>query len=124
MKEEVKRWIRLSSDDLNSAQVNFDNKQYYVCAFLCQQSVEKALKAFLIKNTNKLIKIHDLVILGEKTNLPKNLLEKCDKLSGVYLDTRYGDLEGKPPSEKFDKNISAEFLNTAKEVLQWLKKNI
>lgn len=124
MKEEVKRWLKLAKDDLKSAQVNLKNKQYYVCAFLCQQSVEKALKSLLIKKTGKLIKIHDLLILGNKVDLPEHLLEKCDKLNGVYLDARYGDLGGNLPSKKFKKKNSSEFLNTAKEVLKWSERNI
>lgn len=124
MKEEVKRWLRLAKDDLDSAQVNFNNKQYYVCAFLCQQSVEKALKGSLIKKTGKLLKIHDLVILGKKVNLPEDILQKCDELNNVYLDARYGDLGGKLPSQKFKKLNSSKFLEIANEVLKWLEKNI
>ena len=124
MKTEVKRWLKLANDDLKSAQVNLKNKQYYVCAFLSQQCVEKALKSLLIKKTGKLIKIHDLVMLGKKVDLPELLLEKCDKLNAVYLDARYGDLGGALPSKKFKKRSSSDFLNTAKEVLKWSEKNI
>ncbi len=122
MKEEVRRWLRLAEDDLKSAQASFDNKQYYVCAFLCQQSVEKGLKALIIKKTGQLIKIHDLVILGKKINLPQELLDKCDQLNGVYLDTRYVDMGGILPSEKFKKSNTIQFLRTCNEVLKWLKK--
>ena len=122
MKEEVKRWMRIAKDDLKSAQANFDNKQYYVCVFLSQQSVEKALKAAVIKKTSQLIKIHDLVILGKKVNLPEGLLQKCDELNNVYLDTRYGDIGGKLPSQKFKKSNSVRFLHIAKEVVKWLEK--
>lgn len=124
MREEVKRWIRLAKDDLKSAQANFNNKQYYVCVFLSQQSVEKALKALIIKKTNRLIKIHDLVILGKKIDLPEGLLQKCDELSNVYLDTRYGDIGGRLPSQKFKKPNSLRFLNIAKEIVKWLEKRI
>src|SRR3989338_1044535 len=121
MKEETIKWMKLAKDDLKSAQVNFDTKQYYVCSFLCQQSVEKALKASLIKKTGKLIKIHDLIVLGNKVDLPAKLSKKSDKLNSVYLDARYGDLGGKLPSKKFNKKISLKFLNTAKEVLKWVE---
>jgi HEPN domain-containing protein len=124
MKEEVSKWLKLAKDDLKSAKVNFKSKQYYVCSFLCQQSAEKALKALLIKKIGKLIKIHDLIVLGNKVDLPENLSKKCDKLNSVYLDARYGDLGGKLPSKKFNKKISLEFLNTAKELLKWVEKSI
>lgn len=122
MKEEVHRWMKLAKDDLTSAKTNFNNKVYYICVFLCQQSVEKGLKSRLLKKTGKLIKIHDLVILGKKVDLPDELLQKCDELNNVYLDTRYGDVGGKLPSKKFKKPNSIRFLNIAKEVLKWLEK--
>lgn len=122
--EEVKRWLRLAEDDLKSAQVNLDNRQYYVCVFLSHQGAEKALKAALIKKTGKLIKTHDLVFLGKKVEVPATILEKCDRLNGVYIDTRYGDIGGKLPSEKFNKIRALEFLNMSEEVAAWLKNNI
>jgi len=115
--EEVKRWLRLAEDDLKSAQVNFDNQQYYACVFLSHQSAEKALKAALIKKTGELLKIHDLVFLGEKVGAPDAILERCDRLNGVYIDARYGDIGGKSPSEKFDRTLSRDFLNMSKEVV-------
>jgi HEPN domain-containing protein len=124
MKEEIARWRRLSEDDFNSAKINFDNKLYYVCAFLCQQSVEKALKCVLLKKSKRIIKIHDLIILGKKVNLPSDILQKCEALNAVYLETRYVDFEDQIPSKKFDKTAASEFLDTAKEVLKWLEKNI
>lgn len=124
MKEEVNRWLQLAKDDLKSAKVNFKNGQYYVSVFLCQQSVEKSLKALHLEKYGEIIKIHDLNILGQKVDLPENLLELCDKLNGVYIDSRYGDVGGKLPSKKFTKKNSSEFLKTADEVMKWLKKKI
>ena len=124
IKEEVKKWLRMAKDDLDSAKVNFDNGKYYVCVFLCQQAVEKGLKALLIKKTGSLLKIHDLIILGRKVNLPEGILNECDKINAIYLDARYGDIGGKIPSEKFDKAISSEFLKSSREILKWLKQNI
>lgn len=114
----------MAKDDLNSAKSNFKNKKYYICALLSQQSAEKALKALLIKKTKKLIKIHDLVILGRKVNLKKDLLKKCEQLSKVYIETRYGSIGEKVPSQKFKKNNSLKYLKIAKEVITWVGKNI
>ena len=122
--EEVERWWKLAKDDLKSAKINYKTKQYYVCVFLCQQAVEKGLKALLIKKTNELIKIHDLIILGRKVDLPEDILALCDRLNSVYTDTRYGDVGMDLPSKRFNKDNSNEFLNLTQEILKWLKKNI
>ncbi|MEK6872951.1 MAG: HEPN domain-containing protein [Nanoarchaeota archaeon] len=123
MREEVERWIKMAKDDFDSARSNFENKKYYVCAFLSQQAAEKALKAILLEKTKKIIKIHNLVILGRKVNLPNDLLDKCKLLSIAYLETRY-ELGNKIPSEKFSEENSLKYLNIAKEILSWVEKNI
>ncbi len=124
MREEVERWMNLAKDDLASADVILHTKKYYVSIFLCQQSVEKGLKAILIHKTGSLLKIHDLVLLGKKVGIPPHLLKKCERLSAVYLDTRYGDIGGKLPSEKFNETLALEFLAISQEVVTWVEKSI
>ena len=41
--EEFERWLKQADADLRSAKYNFRGKEYSTCAFLCQQSAEKAL---------------------------------------------------------------------------------
>lgn len=124
MKEEVKRWWRMAKDDLSSARSNFKNRKYYVCAFLSQQAVEKALKAILLEQKKELIRIHDLVILGKEVGLQKDFLEKCEQLSRVYIETRYGGIGNYVPSEKFTKQNSSDYLKIAEDILKWAKRNI
>ena len=124
MKAEVNRWIKMARDDLDSARSNYKNKKYYVCAFLSQQTVEKALKAVIIKKTNQLIKIHDLVILGRKAGLNYDLIKKSEQLSSVYIETRYGVVGSRVPSQKFNRKNSEEFLKIAEEILKWAGKSI
>ncbi len=124
MKEEIKRWIGLAKDDFKSAEINFNNKRYYVCVFLSQQSAEKILKAVLISKTGKLIKTHDLFFIARKVDAPENILKMCEKLNNVYLDARYGDVGGKLPSKKFNMKNSIELLKHAEEILKWSKQNI
>ena len=121
--EEVGIWIKIAKDDLDSAESNIKSGKHYVSAFLSQQAVEKALKALLLKNQKIIIRIHDLVILGRKVNLPKDLLNKCEELSRVYIETRYGAANG-IPSQKFKKEDSLKYFSIAKEVLSWVEKNI
>ena len=55
-------------------------------------------------------------------DLPKPLLEECERISKVYIESRYGLLDNEIPSEKFKKNDALEFMNIAKEVLEWTRK--
>jgi len=121
---EVGGWLKMGEDDFSSAAVNFDNGKYYVCSYLCHQCVEKALKALMIKKNKEFVKTHDLVYLAEKVGLPKELIGSCDKLSLVFIETKYGTIAGGIPSEIFSKRDSEKHLKYADEVLGWIKKNI
>jgi len=105
MREEVKRWWNRAKDDLEKAQILFDNKKYDGTTFFCQQSVEKTLKALLLKEKNKIKKIHDLTQLGNDVNLPKNLADYCKELTLSYIYSRYPDIE----EESDIKSISKKF---------------
>ena len=120
MKEEVKRWIEKSEDDLRKAKDNFNLKNYDLSSFLCQQSIEKMLKALLIEKTGKFPKIHDLLKLGELSNIDKILLEKCESLNSVYIETRYPDIS----NEEYTSEESKEDIKTAESIIKWAKKNI
>ena len=124
MKEEVKRWWAQSEADFKSARNNFSHGDYYVASLLCQQAVEKALKALYLKKFNELKKIHNLVILAKDLKLPKELISKCDKLNPIYINTRYPDASGDLPYEKYNEDKSQDDLKTAGDILQWLRKKI
>lgn len=65
MKEEIKNWIEQSEHDLGTAEILLKETRLADAAFYCQQAVEKALKALMLKRTNSIRKIHDLVQLGK-----------------------------------------------------------
>jgi len=121
---EFRNWYEQAEADLRTAENSFRSGDYYASVFWCQQAVEKSLKSLIMKNSGKLVRIHDLVSLGRMVKLPKNLLDKCKLLSAVYVETRYGIVDEEIPARKFGKKDSSEFLSIAEEVLKWLKKKI
>ena len=92
--------------------------------FIVNKSVEKSLKAILIKREGKLLKIHDLVILGRKTNLPNEFLKKISGLNSAYTEARYGISINKTPAELFSKKEALDFLNMTKEIITWAENQI
>jgi len=122
MIEESKMWLKQAEADLKTARNSLKSKDYYASAFWCQQSTEKCLKAVIIKKDRILVKIHDLVILGRKAGIPEDLLLKCEKLSKVYIESRYGMLDSEIPAKKFTMKNVSDFLKISKEVLKWAKK--
>jgi len=123
MKEEIGRWKDQADADLKSAKNSLKSKDYYLAAFMCQQSAEKILKALFLKKHNELRRIHDLAYFAKKLELSENLIAKCEELSKVYIETRYPDIGGgEIPAKKFSKGDAEKFLKIAKEVLKCVKK--
>ena len=93
--EEVSEWLRYSQTDLNSA--NFLLQMYpmpiEVICYHCQQSAEKALKAFLLANDKKIIKTHDLRFLQNECGAIdkdfSSLSEYCSMLTVYGVESRY-----------------------------------
>lgn len=123
MREESKNWIIQAEADLKAAKNSLKSKDYHASIFWSQQAAEKCLKGFIIEKRSELFKIHDLVILGKKAGLPDEILSKCDKLSKVYIESRYGVLD-EIPAEKFSREDAESFLLISEEILGWVKKKI
>ena len=65
--DETKQWLQIAGEDLKSAEVLLQASPPLLkqALFSCQQTVEKALKAFLVSNDRPFGKIHDLDALGK-----------------------------------------------------------
>lgn len=122
--EEYRKWIEQAKHDLKIAEYNLNGNFFDSCIFYCQQTVEKSLKSLIIKKQGKLLKIHDLVILGRKVNLPNSFFEKISKLNSAYLSSRYEISLDKIPAELFSKQEALEFLKLSKEVIKWVETQV
>ncbi len=125
MRRETEMWWRQAEDDLKNAHKNLDMGGYYLVVFLCQQAVEKGLKAyfFKIRNTGPGT-THSLVYLATETNLPQKFFKFLRKLMPQFVTTRYPDAAYGVPSELYDKSIASEYLQETDEVMQWLRSKI
>ena len=103
----TKSWFIKARDDLFTAQVLFDSKHERVwpqTAFLCQQSIEKAMKGHLVSIGKRPGKTHDLKRLADeiceagtsieiiKSNYPE--WEAIEKFAVLY---RYPGAENVSP---------------------------
>ena len=123
MQGETKKWWEQAKDDLEKAAILLENKKYDGAAFFSQQAAEKALKALYLKKFNAIRKVHDLVFLSKKLNLPKDVIEKCDMLSKIYTETRYPAYDI-IPAKSFTKSDGEELLNIASEVIGWIREKL
>lgn len=125
MRKEVQNWPDQAADDFDSAEFTFQGKRYYVAAFLCQQAVEKALKAlFLSERRGEVPQSHSLIYLATNTSTPKNFYSFLRELTPKYVDTRYPDAAVDLPSRIYDEQNTGVLLEKSREVLQWIRKRL
>lgn len=90
--KDVKSWLEASLYDLQTARVLLKSRRYIYVLFMCQQSLEKLLKAHVTAQTKEFPpRIHNLARLAELTNLEFSQEEKVllERLSLYYLQSRY-----------------------------------
>lgn len=100
-----------------------ESGRYLYVLFTCQQSVEKILKALVVKNTKSFPpKIHDLVKLINiaQINIETEQKEFLAKLNYYYLETRYPK-ELSEISKQIKKDTALTFYNNTNKILKCLK---
>jgi len=92
MRKEVKEWWKQALKDLDSAEKNLNIGEFYLTAFLCQQSVEKSLKALYIHKLKESPgATHSLIFLGKEVGIPEGYYSTLRRLSPDFVITRYPD---------------------------------
>ena len=123
MEQDVKYWVDLSRYDIETAKAMLASGRYLYVLFTCQQSIEKMLKALVVKNTGSFPpQIHDLVKLVSiaKIDIETEQKEFLAKLNYYYLETRY-PRELSEISKQIKKDAALDFYNNTKKILRWLK---
>ncbi|MDF9406760.1 MAG: HEPN domain protein [Pelotomaculum sp. PtaB.Bin013] len=72
-REKVQEWLAISDEDLDVANLCYKNYKFLHCAFMCQQAVEKILKACITALDEYPDPIHDLYILAQDAEIAELL---------------------------------------------------
>jgi HEPN domain-containing protein len=125
LEKRVSYWIKQAKEDLKTARIMFHTRRWKYAIFMCQQSIEKYLKAiYMNKNEEFPPRIHNLFRLAEmidKELFSENDLEFFSELSLYYIESRYPeDIEKIKEINKRGK--AKEILKKTGEVFKWLKK--
>ena len=123
--DEVRHWLDIGDGDLAIARhvAEAPDLPTTVGCFLCQQAVEKYLKASLLFNGERPPRTHNLLYLLELTGpfLPvlDTFKEQLARLSPFAIEGRY-PITGDPPPNALLK----EFIDVAAEIGELLKSEI
>jgi len=92
----AKKWLVNAEDDIRWCEASLTGGVWHGACFSAQQSVEKALKAFLLSQGKTIHKIHDLGALLESCRAIdpsfESIRETVLPLVDYYLQTRYPDM--------------------------------
>ncbi len=113
-KEEAMRWFTHAKDEFIDADELRKRGRFYLALFHFQQSVDKAIKAFLYLNVKSIEvffthSINDLLKIAIDIDTEFNKVVSVKKLDQYYIPTRYPNgLPGGIPSRYYDDPKEAE----------------
>ena len=121
----VSNWIEHADYDLDTADVMHKQGKYFYTAFMCQQTLEKILKAYSEFLTGSFKYSHDLNFLAKslKIDIKEDDEEFFDELNLAYIKSRYSDRIERL-QQIWTENKSGNCLNQTKELSLWLKAKI
>ena len=121
----INNWISLAEYDLATAQDMLKANRYLYVAFMCQQAIEKILKACYVKQhtstppyTHNLLRL--IKELSFKDEMGDERMAKIEELNSYYIESRYTeDIEELSKLLTEAKVVSV--LNSTKELFEWIK---
>lgn len=121
----IQYWLESSKKDFEVAQNLFKSKYYPQCLFFCHLSVEKLLKAIVVKVSKDYPPYtHGLRRLAEfgKIELSSEQKEILDKIFTFNIAGRYADAKLEFYKKYNKKQYAQKYLKITKDLLLWLKK--
>ncbi|MDI6731837.1 MAG: HEPN domain-containing protein [Candidatus Margulisbacteria bacterium] len=126
MNEDLQYWLDIAEYDLGTAKAMLDSGRYLYVLFMCQQAIEKLLKAHVTYVTSQFPpRLHNLLRLAELAQLDLNDNTKSflEKLSYYYLECRYPE-DRKSMVKEATKQVTEKYYQHTVEVYQWLKEKL
>lgn len=123
----TKQWIERAEYDLETAKSLLKSKRHLYVAFMCQQCLEKLLKAYITSIGNSPPFLHNLLRLAEESDLAIEMSEEqkllLADLNPFYIKARYGEYKDALARVCKAEN-AARFLKSTGDFVKWLKPKI
>jgi len=124
MRKEAEAWLKISAEDLQSAEVLFERKLFRMACYHAQQSIEKSIKALLTDHEIDFPRTHNLLDLNnaiKKLGYPALISDEDAVFLNSIYRARYPSETGLLPlGEPLEKD-AARALKTAREAAGWIK---
>jgi len=123
----VAHWIERSEYDLDTAKVMLDTSRYLYVAYMCQQAIEKILKALIAQLGKENFPIHNLSRLAEisliSNELTSDQFNFLAELTPYHIEARYGDYK-ESLSEIINKEKAEQVYKKTREIYEWIYQKI
>ncbi len=125
----ARSWMVQARDDLQSATANAEDGRHALACFLCHQSAEKAVTAFLYEKGAEHVWGHALADLCEDAKAFDQSIEFLKSIAVLldkhYMGARYPlTLPGGAPVEAYDSQDSEHALEIAGDVLDGIEERL
>jgi HEPN domain-containing protein len=122
MRKEIENWWKQAEHDMEVAAYNLKGGMLDAAAFYCEQSIEKALKAFIMLTQKRSPgAIHSLLKLGKIAEIPEEFYVLLKKLTPEYYLSRYPDVAEDVPYLLYKEQLVKDLIDEAKGVLAWIR---
>ncbi|TET65882.1 MAG: HEPN domain-containing protein [Candidatus Aminicenantes bacterium] len=127
MDEIVAHWVERSQYDLDTAKIMLDTGRYLYVAYMCQQAVEKILKALIAQLGKENFPIHNLNRLAEIATISNELTSEqfnfLAELTPYHIEARYGDYK-ESLSEIINEKKAEQVYKKTREIHKWIYQKI
>ena len=119
--------VERSQYDLDTAKVMLDTGRYLYVAYMCQQTVEKILKALIAQQDKENFPIHNLNRLAEIAEISNELTPEqfnfIAELTPYHIEARYGDYK-ESLSEIINEKKAQQVYKKTREIYKWIYQKI
>ena len=123
----VGHWVERSQYDLDTAKIMLDTGRYLYVAYMCQQAVEKILKAFIARLGKENFPIHNLNRLAEIATISNELTPEqfnfLAELTPYHIEARYGDYK-ENLFEIINEKKAEQVYKKTREIHKWIYQKI
>lgn len=121
----IDNWLSLAKYDLATAEDMLKAKRYLYVAFMCQQAIEKILKACYVKeHTSTPPYTHNLLRLVRelsfKDEMSDEMVATIEELNSYYIESRYTE-DIRELSKLLTETKAVSVLNLTKRLFKWIK---
>ena len=123
----IEHWVERSQYDLDTAKIMLDTGRYLYVTYMCQQAVEKILKALIAQLGKENFPIHNLNRLAEVATISKELTSEqfnfLAELTPYHIEARYGDYK-ESLSEIINEKKAEQVYKKTREIHKWIYQKI